>query len=41
MDFGEKPFEIHIVNNDVIVHNSEEYSSAVVEILHKGANYEG
>ena len=38
MDFGEKPFEIHIVNN-VIVHNSEEYSSAVVELLHKGASF--
>lgn len=26
MDFGDKPFEIRIMNNDIIVHNMQEYA---------------
>lgn len=26
MDFGEKPFEIRIMNNDTVVHNMQEYA---------------
>lgn len=25
MDFGDKPFEIRIMNNDIVVHNMQEY----------------
>ena len=25
MDFGDKPYEIRIVNNDIVVHNANEY----------------
>lgn len=35
MNFGDKPFEIRIVNNDVIVHNYDEYLKIVIDLLHE------
>ena len=35
MNFGDKPFEIRIVNNDVIVHNYDEYLKIVIALLHE------
>lgn len=41
MNFGDKPFEIRIVNNNTVVHNYDEYSKIIIELLHKGDDYEG